>query len=96
MKSGNTIWEYIAADNIGAADRVIAEIFIAIRNKVALPHSGHRRADLTSRPLRFVRVYDYLIAYAPEEKPLWVIAVLHGSRDPRILAMILRSREESG
>jgi hypothetical protein len=43
--------------------------------------------------LRFILVYDYLIAYAPDEKPLWVIAVLHGSRNPRVLAAILRGRE---
>jgi hypothetical protein len=27
-------------------------------------------------------VRDYLIVYAPEEEPLWVVAVLHGF--PRI------------
>jgi hypothetical protein len=30
--------------------------------------------------LRFVRIYDYLIAYAPDERPLWVVAILRGSR----------------
>jgi hypothetical protein len=49
---------------------------------------------LTSRPLRFIRVRDYLIAYAPDEKPLWVIAVMHGHRSPRGMAAILRGREE--
>lgn len=30
------------------------------------------------------KVRDYLIAYAPDEKPLWVIAVMHGPpRDGR-------------
>jgi hypothetical protein len=43
--------------------------------------------------LRFWRVYDYLIAYAPAEKPLWVLAVMHGSRSPRVMAAILRGRE---
>jgi hypothetical protein len=38
-------------------------------------------------------VGDYLIAYAPEEKPLWVLAAMHGRRNPRIMAAILRSRE---
>jgi hypothetical protein len=33
------------------------------------------------------------IAYAPDERPLWVIAVLHGRRNPRVLAAILRGRE---
>jgi len=38
-------------------------------------------------------VREYLIAYAPEEKPLWVIAIMHGRRSPRVMAAILRGRE---
>jgi toxin ParE1/3/4 len=89
----NDIWEFIAADNIDAADRVIEEIFNVVRGLVAFPHQGHRRHDLTTRPLRFQRVRDYLIAYAPNEKPLWVIAILHGHRSPRLMSAILRGRE---
>ncbi|NUN02365.1 MAG: type II toxin-antitoxin system RelE/ParE family toxin [Bryobacteraceae bacterium] len=87
------IWEYIAADSIDAADRVIQDILQNFRNLAAFPHRGHRRPDLTSRPLRFARVRDYLIAYAPDEKPLWVIAVIHGHRSPRVIAAVLRGRE---
>jgi hypothetical protein len=43
--------------------------------------------------LRFTVVDEYLIAYAPEEKPLSMVAVLHGRRNPRVLARILRQRE---
>jgi plasmid stabilization system protein ParE len=56
-------------------------------------HLTEHRNDLTSRPLRFWLVRDYLIAYAPDEKRLWVVAVLHGSRNPRVMAAILRGRE---
>jgi len=87
------IRRYIAQHSPDAADRVIKEIFDAIRALVPFPHQGHRRPDLTSRPLRFILVHDYLIAYAPDEKPLWVIAVIHGRRNPRVMAAILRSRE---
>jgi plasmid stabilization system protein ParE len=87
------IWEYIRADSVDAADRVVNEILTAIRALVPFPHTGHRRPDLTSRPLRFITVRDYLIAYAPDEKPLWVVAVMHGQRSPRVMAAILRSRE---
>jgi plasmid stabilization system protein ParE len=73
---------------------VIVEIFNAVERLVPFPHPGFRRSDLTNRPLRFVRVHDYLIAYAPDEKPLWVIAVMHGHRSPRVMAAILRGREE--
>ncbi len=36
---------------------------------------------------------DRVIAYAPDEKPLWVVAVMHGRRNPRVMAAILRRRE---
>lgn len=88
------IGQYIADDNLGAATRVVTEIFDAISALVPFPHQGHHRSDLTSRPLRFIRVYDYLIAYAPDEKPLWVVAVFHGHRSPRVMAAILRGRED--
>ena len=39
-------------------------------------------------------VREYLIAYAPAEKPLWVVAVIHGRRNPRIMGAILQERGE--
>jgi plasmid stabilization system protein ParE len=53
------IWEYIATDNLTAADRVIEEIYNKIQALVAFPHQGHSRADLSSRPLRFQLVRYY-------------------------------------
>jgi plasmid stabilization system protein ParE len=87
------IWEFIAEDNPDAADRVREEIYETIRGLVPFPHQGHRRPDLTTRPVRFTTVRDYLIAYAPDEKPLLILAVIHGSRSPRVMAAILRDRE---
>ncbi len=87
------IWEFIAAESPAAAGRVREEMHDAIRRVIQFPHMGHKRPDLTSRPLRFVVVRDFLIAYAPDEKPLWVIAVVHGRRSPRVMAAILRGRE---
>ena len=87
------IWDFIRGDNLDAADRLIAEILAAIDALVPFPGQGHRRPDLTSRPLRFILVREYLIAYAPDEKPLWVIAVIHGRRSPRLMAAILRGRK---
>jgi len=86
------IWEFIAADNLAAADRVLDEIYEAIRALVSYPQLGHTRPDLTSRPLRFHSVRSFLIAYAPDAKPLAVLAVLHGRRSPRIIAAHLRGR----
>jgi plasmid stabilization system protein ParE len=88
----NDIWEYVAADSIDAADRLLDEIDRTICALLPFPHQGHRRPDLTSRPLRFTTVREYLLAYAPDEKPLLVLAVIHGRRSPRIIAAMLRRR----
>ena len=89
----DAIWDFIAEDNPDAADKVIADILAAVAALVPFSSQGHTRIDLTSRPLRFWRVRDYLIAYAYQERPLWVVAVLHGSRNPRVMAAILKGRE---
>jgi toxin ParE1/3/4 len=86
------ICEYIAVENLDAADRVREEIYEAIQALVPFPHIGRNRPELTARPLRFQSVRDYVIAYAPEEKPLAVVAVLHGCRSPRVIAAIRRGR----
>jgi plasmid stabilization system protein ParE len=57
------------------------------------PNRGYRRPNLTSRPIRFKPVRDYVITYAPDKKPLWVIAVFHGKRNPRVIAAMLRAGE---
>jgi len=82
-----------AEENLRAASRVREDILDTIRKLVPFPHQGHKRPDLTSRPLRFQTVGNYLIAYAPDEKPLLIIAVLHGKRNPHIIAAILSSRK---
>jgi antitoxin ParD1/3/4/toxin ParE1/3/4 len=87
------IWEYIADDSVLAAGRFRMEILDAISGLFPFPHQGHKRPDLTTRPLRFRPVRDYLIAYAPDEKPLLVIAVLHGRRNPQAISTILEQRQ---
>ncbi len=88
------IWEYIVYDSPLAARRIREEILDAIQAAAQFPHQGYRRPDLTSRPLRFKLVREYVIAYAPNEKPLWVVAVFHGRRNPRVIAAMLRGREQ--
>jgi len=83
----------IAEDSPDAADRVVTAIFDRIRSLAQLPHQGYLRPDLTSRPLRFALVYEYVIAYAPEQRPLRVLAAFHGRRSARVMAAILRGRE---
>ena len=83
----------MAESNPDAANRIVTEVFEGIRALVPFPHQGYRRPNLTSRPLRFKLVREYVIAYAPDKRPLWVVAVFHGRRSPRVMAAILRGRE---
>jgi plasmid stabilization system protein ParE len=92
LKDLDEIWEYIASDSIEAADRVREEIYDAIKSLVPFPYVGHQRPDFTKHPLRFQTVREYVIAYAADEKPLLIVAVLHGRRSPRVVAAILRNR----
>ena len=43
------IWEYIAQDNVDAADRVLADIHSTLTMLAGSPQIGHRRPDLTTR-----------------------------------------------
>jgi plasmid stabilization system protein ParE len=81
------IWEYIARDDLDAADRVEAEIHLAISKLARNPGIGHWRRDLTSKQVRFWPIYSYLIIYDPNTQPLEVVRILSGYRD---LADILK------
>src|SRR5690242_4533878 len=87
------IWDFIAEDSLDAADRLREQIYNSIAILVQFPHQGHWRLDIASKHIRFQTVGNYLIAYAPDENPLLVVAVLHGRRSPRTIAAILRMRD---
>ena len=61
--------EAFPADSPDAADRIIAEILGSIRVLVRFPNQGHIPPDLTSRPLRFVRVRENLNCLRPRRYP---------------------------
>jgi antitoxin ParD1/3/4/toxin ParE1/3/4 len=56
------IWEFIAEADLDVADRLIVDILAAHDKLLPFPNQGHKRPDLTSRPLRFTLVREYLIA----------------------------------
>ena len=78
------IWNFIAADNPEAANRVEEAILRACDLLSDSPFSGSVRTDLTLLPVRFwvVRPYsNYLIVYDPNQRPLRIIRILHAARD---------------
>jgi plasmid stabilization system protein ParE len=83
------IWNYIAGDDPGAADRVEEAILDACSFLASAPLSGRIRAEFTSRTLRFwpvQRFPNYIVVYDPATEPVQVIRLLHGRRFlPRLL-----------
>ena len=75
------IWEYIADDNLDAADRWIAKLFDAFEALARTPGIGHTREDLTSYNVLFWPVGSYLVIYRAERRPIEIVAVTQGSRD---------------
>lgn len=57
----NSIWDYIAADSLDAADRWIEKLYAAFEALGRNPGLGHKREDLTRQPVLFFPVGSYLI-----------------------------------
>jgi plasmid stabilization system protein ParE len=85
------IWEYIAQDNIEAADRWVEKLFDAFETIARNPEIGHGRKDLTAYPVLFWPVGAYLILYRVHRAELEIIAVTQGARD---IPSFLRQRIE--
>jgi plasmid stabilization system protein ParE len=75
------IWEYIARENIDAADRWIGKLFDAFEAIGRTPGIGHKREDLTAYPVLFFPVGAYLIIYRPIGPTVEIVAVTQGARD---------------
>jgi antitoxin ParD1/3/4/toxin ParE1/3/4 len=75
------IWDYIALDNLTAADQLEGDFFNAFEKLARRPRIGHTRRDITERDVRFWPTGSYLIVYREHPKSLQIMAVLHGARD---------------
>ena len=86
------IWSYYSSNaTIELADRIESQLFGAIDTIVTNPGIGHTRSDLTTAPVRFFRIYQFMIVYRLREQ-LEIVRVLHGKRD---LKGILSGTESS-
>ena len=75
------IWEFIAEDNIRAADRWIEKLFDAFDALARNSVMGHKREDLTAHPILFWPVGAYLILYRVQSERVEIEAVTQGARD---------------
>ena len=75
------ICAFVAEDSLERALRVHEALENAFAQLALMPQMGHKREDLTDRPVRFWSVFSYLVVYDPVSSPFAVIAILHGARD---------------
>jgi plasmid stabilization system protein ParE len=75
------IWEFIAHDDVNAADRWDSKFREAFSLLAQNPRIGHTRKDLTRYPVLFWPVGKYLILYRLAGENIEIAAVTQGSRD---------------
>jgi plasmid stabilization system protein ParE len=63
------------------AQRIEQKLFACFEDLATNPGLGHRRSDLTERPVVFFPVYPYLVIYQRDVSPIVIHAILHGARD---------------
>jgi plasmid stabilization system protein ParE len=77
------IWRRIAADSVELANRIDNEFRELFASLGRMPGQGHRRRDLTLRPVLFIPLYSLMVVYQPEAMPIRILAVLRGRRNLR-------------
>jgi plasmid stabilization system protein ParE len=78
------IWEYVSEESFTAADRLLEEFYRTFQRLAETPGPGHKRSDLTQRPVLFLALHSYLIIYR-NSTPLQIARIIHGKRDVKKL-----------
>jgi toxin ParE1/3/4 len=73
------VWEYIAQDNIAAADRMIDRFTDAFERATQFPEASERYSHAKGE-FRIMLVSPYLIFYRIVGDEIDIVRVLHGAR----------------
>lgn len=76
----HAIWEYVAQDNLAAAERLVDRIEELGHLLAAHPQLGRRREELAPT-LRSFPTGRYLIFYRPIPDGIEIVRVLHAAQD---------------
>jgi toxin ParE1/3/4 len=74
------IWDFIAADNIAAADAWIDKLDEQLLLLASHPLMGRSREEL-AKGIRSFPIGRYVIFYLPETNGITVVRILHSARD---------------
>jgi toxin ParE1/3/4 len=76
----DSIWSFIAADNVRAADRLLDRIGKVFEMLAHTPSAGRERPEL-GRGLRSFAVGNYVIFYVADSGGVEIVRVLNGRQD---------------
>ena len=76
----DSIWSYIAVDNIRAADTLLARIGTVFEMLVQSPLAGRVRADLV-QGLRSFAVGNYIVFYFAHSDGVEIVRIMNGRQD---------------
>jgi toxin ParE1/3/4 len=76
----DSIWSYIAADSIKAADHLIERIGRVFEMLIQNPYAGRERPELVEG-LRSFAVANYVIFYFAQPDGVEIVRVLNGRQD---------------
>ena len=76
----DSIWSFVAADNVSAANKQIDRIGEVFEMRVENPLAGRARLDLLPN-LRSFPVGSYIVFYVPQPDGVEIVRVMHGHQD---------------
>jgi plasmid stabilization system protein ParE len=82
QKDLESIWCYIAEDNLEAADQWESDVYAACELLAQQPEMGEKRPKWTDKAVRFWPVRkNYLIVYRPATQPLEILRIFNAAQD---------------
>lgn len=91
VRDVDEVWDWIAADDLAAADRMVARIAGATQRLADCPEGGTPRPEIAP-DARGVVVGSYLILYRFGPDSVDILRVVHGARD--LTALLARNGKE--
>lgn len=79
----NEIAEYIALDNISAANKLVQKVFSSVERLEQFPKSGHKPLELNNSRYLEIIVNPCRIFYRIEEDKIYILYVMRSERKLR-------------
>jgi plasmid stabilization system protein ParE len=71
----------IAEESPATAERLRVKFLESFQALAQAPGTGHYHKELLDQRYRFKNLFSYVICYAWQQRPIQIVAVVHGARD---------------